>query len=75
MSYKITIEETRVEAVHIGKQWQLIGKQGEAIYGYAPETETNMSVTRQIYEQAVDLLDLVAVIATINGIQRANELR
>lgn len=67
--FKITIEETRLESVHLGKRWELIGPQGQVEYGYTPETDTQKLVARTVYEQTVDGLNLTAVIATINNIK------
>ena len=69
--FKITIEQTRDEPIHKGKQWSLLMVGGE--YGYTPETDTVESVRRTIYEQTVDVLDVKSVIAVVNGIKQAQE--
>lgn len=38
------------------------------VYGYSPQIETKKEVTRTIYEQLVDELDLVRVIAAVNWV-------
>lgn len=75
MSYKITIEETALKTIHVGKRWVVITEvEGRSERGYAPETDSQEAVTQQVYEQTVEELDMKAIIATINGIHRAPEI-
>ncbi len=68
MSFKITIEETRDVRKTIGKQWEIVGKDGER--GYTPEVETITTERTEIYRQVVDDLDLIAVIEAVNKIKK-----
>lgn len=72
--FEITIKETRVEKINVGGTW---GKIGEEIFserpdmkrdtmGYLPVSEQERPVTRKIFKQAVESLDLAAVIKAIN---------
>ena len=67
MGYKITIEETTREEV-IKRNYVVTGtkEDGENEYGYANESTTE-DVTREVYSQRVDNLDLVAVINAVNA--------
>lgn len=69
MRYKVVIERTEVEETRIGKKWELTGPKESAEYGYTPETTSSSSVTRQIFEQVTEDLDLVAVIKAVNKIE------
>lgn len=71
MRYKITITEETQEVKLQGKEWKEGGKIGAGEgdqYGYTPEIEKTVDVTREIYAQNVDTLDLKAVIKAINEI-------
>ncbi len=71
MRYKITITEETTEVKLQGKEWAEGGKGGVndgAKYGYTPEIEKTVEVTREIYTQNTDTLDLKAVIKAINGL-------
>ena len=73
MSYKITIEETKEVTKWARREWKqgVDPANGEHGFGYTPMIENIEIERRNIYEQTVEELDLVAVIATINNIQRA----
>lgn len=64
--YRIVIEETGIETVICGKQWKPVCEGGE--YAYTPEIEKKQDVTRVIYTQDTDSLDLIKVIKAVNGI-------
>lgn len=65
--YKITIEETKDVRRIVGMQWGPVKKVGDNTeYGYAPEVETLVTQTREIYRQEVNDLDLAAVIIAVN---------
>jgi tetrahydromethanopterin S-methyltransferase subunit A len=66
--FKITIEETKDVRKTIGKQWEIVGKDGER--GYTPEVETIVTERTEIYRQIVDDLDLIAVIDAVNKIKK-----
>ncbi len=71
MRYKITITEETTEVKLQGKQWKEGGKIGVEDgdkYGYTPEIERTVDVTREVYAQNTDTLDLKAVIKAINGL-------
>jgi len=44
----------------------------ESVMGHTPEIEVREIVTIKTYEQTVDSLDLVKVIAAVNGIRELN---
>jgi len=66
--FKITIEETKEVRKIKPKDWVegADPKNGQRGYGYAPEVETLVSVTRDVYMQVVENIDLVSVIQAIN---------
>lgn len=66
MGYKITIEETTREQVKT-REYQVVGEDenGENKWGHA-DKETTQDITREVYSQRVDTLDLVAVINAVN---------
>ena len=80
MSYKITIEETKIVTQMVRGKHEKIDEvmtdaqcmDGElymkAIYGYAPDREDEVETTQTMFEQVVDELDLVRVISAINSI-------
>ncbi|KKL44668.1 hypothetical protein LCGC14_2363340, partial [marine sediment metagenome] len=45
-----------------------------SIYGYTPEEEVPREVTEKIYEQTVDYLEIVQVIAAVNAPSEKLEL-
>ena len=68
MSYEISIMQTAERKQMIGKCWVPLTKKGDdTIYGYAPEVETVIRESVQIYTQTVDELDLKTVIWAVNG--------
>lgn len=66
--YKITIIEESVETVIAGKQWAKQNDTAGVDYAYTPEIEKQQAVTREIYTQNTDELDLIEVIKAVNGI-------
>ncbi len=70
MRYKITITEETQELQTVGKKWKQGADpdNGTEGWGHTPEIKTVMDVTREIYAQNVDTLDLKAVIKAINGL-------
>lgn len=68
--YKITIEQIGEERRTRGKVWERgAGATSEDpdAYGYTPEIERVVEFDRKIFEQTVEELDVVAVIAAVNG--------
>ena len=65
--FKITITETKTVRKVFPKQWTLIGSEENRVMGYAPEVETIGETKDDIYTQAVDEMDVLAVIAAVNG--------
>ncbi len=67
--YEITIVEITQEKKMAGKDWETIGTDDndKPIRGYTPEIEKWKDVTREIYKQIVEELDLVSVINAINS--------
>ena len=78
MSYKITIEETKVETKLVRGAHVQVGEHQEedkystdkivmvAEYGYAPNREDEVSETKNIYEQVVEELNITDVINAVN---------
>lgn len=67
--FKITIEETKVETVVIGKQWSIVREEdGKIERDYTPEVETRQTVKRTVFEQTVETLDIRALVSVINDI-------
>ncbi len=74
--YEITIKKIETVTKKAGKDWDVIsrtsepGKVGEdRTYGYTPEIDKEVEVNRVIYNQTVDDLELIDVIAAVNGVQ------
>ena len=65
--YIIKIEEHAIETVVRGKEWKPVNNIDGVDYAYTPEIEKQEKVTRQIYVQNTDNLDLTAVIKAVNG--------
>jgi len=69
--FKITIEETKQIKKTVGKDWQVIKRDGDHYeYDYTPEVEKVVKEEREIYTQEVEELDLVAVIEAVNKIKK-----
>ncbi len=70
MRYKITITEIGQEKKMVGRTWQKGADLGNGVdgYGHTPEIEKTVEVTREIYTQNTDTLDLKRVIWAINDI-------
>lgn len=67
MPFEIKITEVGRERRVIEKQWKA-GAGEDGGYGYTPETEGVQEFERHVYLQWVEEMDLVAVIAAVNGI-------
>ena len=69
--YTITITEQTFEKQIKGKDWEKISTDGkcESTYGYTPEIEKTVAISRRVFEQNTDELHLVNVIKAINNIQ------
>ena len=74
--YTIVITEQCVETVWGGKEWEPgageEGEGGERQFGYSPEIRKKEVVTREIYKQDVNRLNLVEVIHAVNLIEQSN---
>lgn len=71
MSFKITIEETRMVDTITRREWKLGGPDGKSEsgeYGYTPQIPESREHSFEVLKQVVDTLDLAAVIKAINGI-------
>jgi len=67
--FKITIEHETEETQTKGREWKVIGSKENDIpeYGYTPEIQKVVQISRTIYMQTVNELDLPAVIAAVNA--------
>ena len=65
MAYKIVITQVTSEEVTERNYVQTGERDGEAVWGYANETKTK-DVSRDVYSQHIDELDLVSVINAVN---------
>jgi len=67
--YKITIEERQYEETLTDRKWTAnVDQEREDTYGYTPQVPQQKIVTREVYKQDVNELDLVKVIKAVNGI-------
>jgi len=70
--YTITIVEHAVEDVITGKEWRegagAVGEGGGQQHGYTPEIVKTQTVTRDIYMQNLDALNVTKVIEAVNGL-------
>ena len=69
--FEITIMATATEKVRIRKEWARMiddPKEGESKFGYTPGDWDVGDVSREIYKQVVDNLDLPAVIGAVNNV-------
>lgn len=66
MAYQITIKQVTREQVKT-REYKTTGKdeKGEPTYGYVTDEKTE-DVSREVYTQRVEELDLVAVINAVN---------
>lgn len=61
-----------VDTEEVARDNQWTAKEGEPktrikeVFGYTPEIEKRVAVTREVYMQVVDTMNLTAVIAAIN---------
>lgn len=69
MSYKITIEETKMVDTEIGNKWEVLRSvsEHEDERGYTPSKIVPREETERIFEQVVGDVDLVKVILAINS--------
>lgn len=67
MTYKIVITQVTREQVN-SRVWKQVGEDedGKPIYEYVDNEKTE-DVTREVYTQRVDELDLVGVIKAVNN--------
>ncbi len=71
MRYKITVTEETQEEKADGGNWEEGADTDSSYskkYGYTPAIKKIVDVTREIYTQNTDTLDLKAVIIAINGL-------
>ncbi len=67
--YKITIQEEAEEMATSSGAWCIIDQvDGDSKWGNPPQIEIVEKVSRTVFVQDVDELDLVAVIKAVNGI-------
>ena len=66
--YEIVITEMKDEIKLMGVEWACVTGNVEDGYQYTPEIEKTVSVKREIYKQNTEELDLLMVIAAINGL-------
>lgn len=67
--YEIVIKETTLEEGVTQQEWVeggTIERSTEGNYGYTPQIPTKNVVTRVVYSQNTDGLDLAAVIMAVN---------
>jgi hypothetical protein len=64
--YEIVVVEQVIETVIKGNEWKPT-RTDACEYGHTPEIQVHEVVTRKLYTQDVDKLDLAAVIRAVNG--------
>ena len=73
MSFTVKISQSKETTVP-EEEWVLLadtgGKDGGALYGYAPERQVTSTESVDLFEQTVEELDLIAVIQAVNGLAR-----
>lgn len=70
-TYTITIiKHDRVECVE-GKEWSVLStdEHGRHEMGYTPEIRKVVDVDEQLYQQTVESINLVAIIAAVNQVE------
>lgn len=74
--YTITVTAIIERTQMVGKDWAIVGQKYEDgitdkpvdVRGYTPEIEKVVQKEIKVYEQAVDSLDMAALIKAVNGI-------
>ena len=70
--FTIKITETDTETTFCGGDWEKGAADSTQErpdgYGYSPQIEKKEAITREVFSQNTDDLDLVAVIKAVNGI-------
>ena len=70
MRYKITISEVAEETVLTEKEWTVVDEvDGDKKYDYLEQVDSIKSISRVIYSQDKESLDLTDVIKAVNGIK------
>jgi hypothetical protein len=71
--YEITIKRTVTRTKTVGKKWDIIEEyrneeadRWEKKHGYTPLIEKEVEETTEVYKQAVENLDLRAIVLAIN---------
>ena len=75
--FEITIKSTATEEVRVAKEFTQVTDapdEGESTFGYTPGTVDQKEVTRAVYTQIVDNLDLPAVIAAVNKMDTSPQM-
>ena len=67
--FTIEITETAIETGFTGREWvKGVDPENPEKGGYTPQVESKKKVSRVIYTQNLEDLDLTAVIKAVNGI-------
>ena len=70
MRYQITISEVVEETVLTDKKWSVVDEvDGDKKYDYLKQEDSIELITRVIYSQDKESLDLTDVIKAVNGIK------
>lgn len=69
--YTITIEATVEREEVAGKEWKQLSGNSEEPYGYTPEIRKTVVRNVEVFKQQVENIDMVAVLAAVNGIRIA----
>lgn len=70
MKYKVTISQTETTSTPKNEYQKIAdtgGRDGGAAYEYVENPGVVQAITKDIYIQEVDTLDIVKVIAAVNG--------
>lgn len=73
MSYQIIIKNKSLQTIPPKQEFNKIsdtgGRDGGAKYDYVTKPESQQMLTEEVYNQTVDNIDIIAVIAAINNLE------
>lgn len=75
-TYKVTVEEITVENKEVsgggyttvGQEWDAAAEQFKNVYGHPPRIKEDVKVSTKVFEQTVQNLSMIALVAAINNI-------
>lgn len=77
IKYVVTVSAVVERVEKVGKEWTKIGQEMKDGYdkpvdkmGYTPEIEKTVRREVEVFKQAVDALDMPALVGVVNGLNR-----